>query len=525
MSLDLGAFERRLEALHLSLDPRQNTLFERASPLFVARAPGRLDVMGGFADYSGSLTLEMPIAEATFVAVQRSSAPTVRIFSTELAPASSGSRGALGEPASDGCRYAEFALGDLAPELDSYARAHDYFRRDPAQRWTAYVAGALAALHVEFGQPLSHGLNLLVASSVPEGKGVSSSAALEVASFSALAALYGIDVDPARAAILCQRIENLVVGAPCGVMDQMTASCGREGELLPLVCQPAKLEACFRVPAGLALFGIDSGLRHQVSGADYTQVRVAAFMAYRMIAQALGLQVGPAARAGHVTIADPVYAGYLANVPPAVFEQEHRGTLPELCTGAEFLSQFGGINDPITNVRPDVSYRVRAAAAHPIFEHQRATEYRRRMLELAAPDITRAELHESGQRLGELMFAAHASYSACGLGSTGTDRLVELVRELGPEQGLYGAKITGGGSGGTVAVLGQHQAHAGIERVRQQYASETGHEPYLFVGSSPGAAAFGALSATWEGSAWRVAPRTSWRPPAAGPRGQVGRSS
>jgi len=200
--------------------------------------------------------------------------------------------------------------------------------------------------------------------------------------------------------------------------------------------------------------------------------------------------------------------------------------LPELCTGAEFLREFGGINDPITSVSPMVSYRVRAAAAHPIFEHQRATEYRQRMLDLAALDAGRAELHDA-HRLGELMFAAHESYSACGLGSTGTDRLVELVRELGPAHGLYGAKITGGGSGGTVAVLGQSQAQAGIERVRQQYTRETGHEPYLFVGSSPGAAAFGALSATWEGSAWRVAPRASWRPGALGSRGagQVGRSS
>ena len=57
--------------------------------------------------------------------------------------------------------------------------------------------------------------------------------------------------------------------------------------------------------------------------------------------------------------------------------------------------------------------------------------------------------------MGELMSAAHDSYSACGIGSDGTDLLVELVREAGPQSGLYGAKITGGGSGGTVAILGR----------------------------------------------------------------------
>ncbi|MEO8178998.1 MAG: hypothetical protein ABI895_09215 [Deltaproteobacteria bacterium] len=79
-----------------------------------------------------------------------------------------------------------------------------------------------------------------------------------------------------QAALWCQRVENLVVGAPCGVMDQMTSSCGRAGQLLPLVCQPAELEPCFPIPAGLALWGIDSGLQHQVQGADYAEVHVAA---------------------------------------------------------------------------------------------------------------------------------------------------------------------------------------------------------------------------------------------------------
>jgi L-arabinokinase len=64
-------------------------------------------------------------------------------------------------------------------------------------------------------------------------------------------------------------------------------------------------------------------------------------------------------------------------------------------------------------------------------------------------DLLKAVQHESRLALlGELMYQSHASYSACGLGSNGTDRLVELVRDAGAAAGLYGAKITGGGSGG-----------------------------------------------------------------------------
>jgi galactokinase len=96
-------------------------------------------------------------------------------------------------------------------------------------------------------------------------------------------------------------------------------------------------------------------------------------------------------------------------------------------------------------------------------------------------------------RLGELMYLSHQSYSSCGLNSSGTDRLVEFTKQKGPEEGLYGAKITGGGSGGTVAVLGQHNAGRLIEEIIHRYTDETGHKPYLFSGSSMGTKEFGSI--------------------------------
>jgi L-arabinokinase len=110
--------------------------------------------------------------------------------------------------------------------------------------------------------------------------------------------------------------------------------------------------------------------------------------------------------------------------------------------------------------------------------------------------LKQAEHERTLALLGELMYQSHASYSACGLGSDGTDRLVEFVREVGPAAGLFGAKITGGGSGGTVAVLGARSARNSLERVAGQYASQTGYQPYIFEGSSPGSAAFGHLKLT-----------------------------
>jgi galactokinase len=94
-------------------------------------------------------------------------------------------------------------------------------------------------------------------------------------------------------------------------------------------------------------------------------------------------------------------------------------------------------------------------------------------------------------RLGALMYESHDSYGRCGRGSPGTDRLVELVRAEGAAAGLYGARITGGGSGGTVAVIGRRDAADAIARVAAIYARETGHRPHVFAGSSPGVVAFG----------------------------------
>jgi L-arabinokinase len=95
--------------------------------------------------------------------------------------------------------------------------------------------------------------------------------------------------------------------------------------------------------------------------------------------------------------------------------------------------------------------------------------------------------------MGNLMYESHASYSACGLGSKCTDLLVEMVKATVVDQGLFGAKITGGGSGGTVAVLGERDAETAVKEVANSYATLTGHQPYIFRGSSPGSAAFGHL--------------------------------
>jgi L-arabinokinase len=303
---------------------------------------------------------------------------------------------------------------------------------------------------------------------------------------SAVAAAFNLEVKGRELALLCQRVENLVVGAPCGVMDQMTSACGEKNQLLALLCQPAELLGTILLPEDLGVWGLDSGVRHSVGGGDYGSVRVGAFMGYRIIAEASGL---PVEQAGDtVVISDPRWGGYLANLAPSEFEETFVDRLPEVLLGEEFLARYGGTTDTVTTIEPRRIYAVRAPAAHAVYENSRVHEF---------AELLRHQREGSrkrqGESLGELMYESHASYSACGLGSAGTDDLVDLVKKAGEGVGLYGAKITGGGSGGTVAVLGRRDAGPAVAEVAQSYAELTGHKPYIFSGSSPGSAAFGHL--------------------------------
>jgi L-arabinokinase len=174
-----------------------------------------------------------------------------------------------------------------------------------------------------------------------------------------------------------------------------------------------------------------------------------------------------------------MWQGYLANITPAEFRQQFCELVPREMAGRDFLARYGGTTDTVTRVDPARTYAVREPTLHPIDENARVRRFR----ELLEGEITDVALCEMGQ----LMYAAHASYSACGLASDGTDLLVQLVRDRGPQSGLYGAKITGGGSGGTVAILGRADAGAVVEELAREYFRRSGRETYIFCGSSPGA--------------------------------------
>ncbi|KAJ0807019.1 putative L-arabinokinase [Helianthus annuus] len=303
---DTMSFLRSLAELDVAYDSEKFTekhhvrerkaaagLFNWEEDIYVARAPGRLDVIGGIADYSGSLVLQMPIREACHVAVQKIEPSKQRLW--KHAQARQQAKGQSPTPVLQIVSYGS-ELSNRGPTFDmditdfmdgdqpmSYEKARSYFARDPSQKWAAYVAGTILVLMKELNIRFESSISMLVSSAVPEGKGVSSSASVEVASMSAIAAAHGLNISPRELALLCQKVENSVVGAPCGVMDQMASACGEANKLLAMVCQPAEVLGLVDIPSHIRFWGIDSGLRHSIGGADYGSVRIGAFMGRKMI--------------------------------------------------------------------------------------------------------------------------------------------------------------------------------------------------------------------------------------------------
>ncbi len=467
---DVESFEKALACAEDSRYGALGTRFSKHKPVFVVRAPARLDCMGGIADYSGSLVCEMTLDRAVTLGIQARDDRRVVIHSAGV----------------DGLGLTPdvtLSLEALAPDSGSvdYGSLCRGFSREPATAWAAYVAGAFSVLKGEgFIDRFPHGATIVLVSNIPLRVGVSSSAALEIAAMHGLNLLYGIELDGMTLAVLAQMVENQVVGAACGIMDQVTSALGTRGRLLSLLCQPHTVREQFQVPPGVHLIGINSGVRRQVKGTRYTHARIGAFMGLAIIQDHLRSNNGSA---------DDPYGGYLCNISTNEFVASYRHVLPSSITGRAFKRRFGSTPDPVTSIDPGISYKVRSRVEHPVYEHRRVLGFTRH-LRLAGSTGDAGHLESAGR----LMYASDWSYThRCGLGSSETAWIVGEIRKLGLEAGFYGAKITGGGAGGTVAVAGSERMFDHLECLLARYGEQTGIAAELFTGTSPGALEFGHL--------------------------------
>lgn len=201
----------------------------------LARAPGRVNLIGEHTDYNEGFVLPIAIRESTWVAVARRNDSIARVRSSSFE-------------------------GEHAWQLGAWSR-------DSLPGWTAYIAGVAEQLQRRHAR--LDGFDLLVASDVPPGGGLSSSAALEVGTLLALAYLAGEPVMAPDVVDMCRQAEHDFAGVPCGLMDPTAVLLGKEGHALKLDCRsraveyvPANLEGC-------AWVVIDSGVRHALAQSEY----------------------------------------------------------------------------------------------------------------------------------------------------------------------------------------------------------------------------------------------------------------
>lgn len=256
--------------------------FGGAADVRVFRAPGRVNLIGEHTDYNLGFVMPMALQLATYIAAAPSPDGRLRIHSEQQN------------------ETREWGLSEFL----QLQRSH---------HWTDYPAGVAHELH-KAGVSIQP-LNLLIRSTVPEGSGLSSSAAIEVSS--ALALLFGRDLPPLDLARLCQRAEREFVGMPCGIMDQYVSVFGKEHAAVEIDCRSLRHRYA-ELPDGATFIAVNSMVKHALAGSAYRDrvrecAEAAAILQVESLRDATGQQLEGAAdkmppvvlrRARHVVTED-----------------------------------------------------------------------------------------------------------------------------------------------------------------------------------------------------------------------------
>ena len=209
-----------------------------SEPTVWSRAPGRVDLMGSHTDYNLGYVLTQAIDRDTWIAARPRSDGRVAIESLNLE-----GRG-------------EFPLDGITSDM--------------AVPWTNYVRGVASVLREE-GYSL-RGFDGLVHSTIPFGSGLSSSAALEVATAVLFDMLGELNIEPVQMALLCQRAENEFVGMNCGILDQYSSTMGKAGSVLLLDCRDLS-SVTKPVAGGIQVVICDTRASRELTGSEYAERR------------------------------------------------------------------------------------------------------------------------------------------------------------------------------------------------------------------------------------------------------------
>ena len=359
------------------------------------RAPGRVNLIGEHTDYNGGFVLPMAIDRSTFVAAAAREDRLVNVHSLNRGESFTFDLDHPGEP-----------LRGL---------------------WLDYVEGVARALESR-GARL-RGADLMLVSDVPEGAGLSSSAALEVSAGLALASISGAEVDRVTLALAGQQAEHTYVGTMCGIMDQFVAALGREGHALLIDCRTLEASPVPLDTSRVCVAITDTNVKHELSGSEYNARRAECEEGVRLLRQFLpGIE-------------------QLRDVSVEEFER-HAAELPEV---------------------------VRRRCRHVVTEDART---------LAAVEaLRRGDLAE----VGRLMRLSHESLrDDYEVSCPELDLLAETAWGV---EGVLGSRMTGGGFGGSTVSLVRRERLAEFRAALEgPYEARFGHPPTFYVSDAGGGA-------------------------------------
>jgi len=505
-----------LQAMKSPLPPAVSEILSLPEDsVHVASSPGRMDLMGGFADYSGSRALQVLTQNRTVAlvsAVEAAGSDSGLMLATIQVPS------LRDFDASDALdvQSMELEMGDIMAAEDGRPVPDGQLRSlllepqasggvaSPAL-WPLYMLGTLRAV-LEMSPDTralrNQRIALLAVSDLPRNTGLASSAAIEVAT--AIAAMNALVPETARSvsaeglALLCQGVESKVVGANTGPMDQLAVLHGfprhagdrRTDEMgsfsaIAINCKMSPdqpVSQTIRLPDWMSVVAVESGERRSVAGAPYELVRRASLIGRSMINSQLRVQGTPEIR-------------HLADLHPSDFKV-HQEKLPTSICASKILQssvldeeEDGDLIAMLLRQPDEARLPVRAATAHPVEENFRVG--------LFESLLRCSEAEVRAHQLGEVMAQAHRSYSGCGLG---TDAIDVLVDELRQQAGVVGAKVSGGGCGGAVvAVVNKHamksqDASGWFRAVKERYFARTGLSASLRTSGTTPARYHGRLS-------------------------------
>jgi galactokinase len=352
----------------------------------VASAPGRVNIIGEHTDYNEGFVLPTPLGSQIWVAAKRRDDGECHLY------------------ASDYDERFIFTLGKQKPSKDS--------------RWANYIMGVVDAI-ARKGYGLG-GFDVAVKGDVPQGSGLSSSAALEVSTARALAKLFSLKIDPVELAYIGKSAENDFLGIKSGVMDQFVASLGRYGQAVFIDCRDNS-HRNVRLPFGCALVAVHTGIRRGLAVSAYNE-------------RVEQCQRGVAAL---------------------------RFVRPEINSLRDAkVSDLEAIDGQV----PELIYR---RCRHVVRENARV---------LSAVEAMDMNL---GSKLGALMYESHVSLrDDYGVSCPELDALVEAAMGTGY---VLGARLTGAGFGGcTINLIQRHDLAAFVEEVPRHYKAATGLEAEVY---------------------------------------------